>query len=150
MKLAKALKLKNKLAGEVQHLKDLLKKQNVRSKKQEFDYDNAEVFADLRSKVDELVRVKTAIAQANAAIYERIFRAAELKGLVATLNALDTRTGVHLEGGNYVERPMEVEYMAQLSQVEVDRLVAEFEEEIDSVQDELDEFNFANEITVAA
>lgn len=146
MKLAKALKLKNKLAGEVETLKDLLKKQNVRSKKQEFDYDNAEVLADLRAKVDELIRVKAAIAQANTAIYERIFRAAELKGLVATLNSLDTRTGVHLEGGNYVERPVEVEYMAQLGKVEVDRLVAEFEKEIDSVQDELDEFNFTNEI----
>ncbi|MGB0582046.1 MAG: hypothetical protein ACPGVU_20310, partial [Limisphaerales bacterium] len=74
------------------------------------------------------------------------FRAAELKGLVATLNSLDTRTGVHLESGNYVERPVEVEYMAQLGKVEVDRLVAEFEKEIDSVQDELDEFNFTNEI----
>lgn len=139
MKLAKALKLKNKLAGEVETLKDLLKKQ-------EFDYDNAKVLADLRTKVDELIRVKAAIAEANMAIYERIFRAAELKGLVATLNSLDTRTGVHLESGNYVERPVEVEYLAQLGKVEVDRLVAEFEKEIDSVQDELDEFNFTNEI----
>ena len=112
MKLAKALKLKNKLAGEVEQLKSLLKKQNVRSKKQEFDYDNRELLEKLRGKVGELVAVKTAIAQANAKIYDRIFRAAELKGLVATLNSLDTRSGVHLEGGEYVERPIEIEYVA--------------------------------------
>ena len=150
MKLAKALKLKNKLAGEVEQLKSLLKKQNVRSKKQEFDYDNRELLEKLRGKVGELVAVKTAIAQANAKIYDRIFRAAELKGLVATLNSLDTRSGVHLEGGEYVERPIEIEYVAQLGKVEIDRLVAEFEGEIESVQDELDDFNHANEVTVNA
>lgn len=148
MKLAKALKLKNKLAGEVEQLKDLLKKQNVRSKKQEFDYDNHELLEKLRSTIEELVAVKTAIAQANAVIYNRIFRAAELKGMVATLNSLDTRSGVHIEVGNYVERPIEVEYVAQLGKVEIDRLVAEFAVEIESVQDELDEFNHANEVTV--
>ena len=150
MKLAKALKLKNKLAGEVEQLKSLLKKQNVRSKKQEFDYDNRELLEKLRGKVGELVAVKTAIAQANAKIYDRIFRAAELKGLVATLNSLDTRSGVHLEGGEYVERPIEIEYVAQLGKVEIDRLVAEFEGEIESVQDELDDFNHANEVTLNA
>lgn len=39
MKLAKALNLKNQLAGDVATLKNLLAKQNVRSSKQKFDYD---------------------------------------------------------------------------------------------------------------
>jgi len=55
MKLAKALKLKNQLAGEVAQLKELLGKQNVRPSKQKFDYDNREVLARLRGKLDELV-----------------------------------------------------------------------------------------------
>ena len=38
MKIAKALKLKNQLAGEVAQLKDLLTKQNSRSNKQKFDF----------------------------------------------------------------------------------------------------------------
>ena len=61
MNLAKALKVKNKLAGEVAQLRDLLSKQNVRSTKQKFDYDNSQVLANLRSKMDELVKVKAAI-----------------------------------------------------------------------------------------
>ena len=40
MKIAKALKLKNQLAGDIAQLKDLLAKQNVRSTKQKFDYDS--------------------------------------------------------------------------------------------------------------
>ena len=74
MKLTKALKLKNQLAGEVAQLKDLLAKQNVRSTKQKFDYDNREVLARLRAKLDELVLVKTGLALANAEAYEKIFR----------------------------------------------------------------------------
>ena len=40
MKIAKALKLKNQLAGGVAQLKELLAKQNSRSTKQKFDYDS--------------------------------------------------------------------------------------------------------------
>ena len=53
MRIAKALKLKNQLAGEVAQLKDLLNKQNVRSSKQKFDYDNREVLARLRGKLPQ-------------------------------------------------------------------------------------------------
>jgi len=38
MKLAKTLKLKNKLAGEISQLKELLAQQNSLSKKQAFDW----------------------------------------------------------------------------------------------------------------
>ena len=60
MKIAKALKLKNQLAGEVGQLKELLVKQNSRSTKQKFDYDNREVLTRLRAKLDELIKVKAA------------------------------------------------------------------------------------------
>jgi hypothetical protein len=141
MKLAKALKLKNKLAGDVARLKDLLGKQNVRPTKQAFDYNNTEVLADLRAKTEELVKVKAAIAAANSEIYDKIFRLAELKGLVVVLNGLDTRHGVFLEHGNYGGEPAEVEFVAQLKKVQVDKLVDEFQAEIQVLQDSLDEFN---------
>ncbi len=52
MKLAKALKQKNRLAGEVAQFKELLTQQNSRSAKQKFDYNNHEVLTNLRKKVD--------------------------------------------------------------------------------------------------
>ena len=146
MKLTKALKLKNQLAGDVAQLKELLAKQNSRSTKQKFDYDNHEVLTRLRTKLDELVKVKSAIATANAEIYDKVFRLAELKGLVATLAGLDTKTGVFHEGGRFGEPGYEVEYAAQLGKVDVDRLVAELKNEIQSLQDTLDEFNFTRAV----
>src|SRR5690349_9078631 len=118
MKIAKALKLKNQLAGEVAHLKELLAKQNVRSTKQKFDYDNREVLTRLRTKLDELVKVKAAIAVANADAYEKIFRLAELKGLANALTGLETKAGVFHETGRFGEAAFEVEYVAQISKVD--------------------------------
>ena len=148
MKIAKALKLKNQLAGEVAQLKDLLTKQNSRSTKQKFDYDNREVLSRLRAKLDELVKTKAAVAAANAEIYDRIFRLAELKGLVTTLAGLDTKAGVFHEGRGFGEAAYEVEYVAQLGKVDVDRLVAELSAEIQSLQDGLDEFNFTRSVNL--
>jgi len=145
MKLAKALKLKNKLAGEIAKLKESLTNQNSRSTKQKFDYDNHEVLANLRTKIDELVATKAAIGAANAEVYPKIFRLAELKGLVTTLKALSTKEGVYAESLGYAQS-VEVEYAAQLKKAEVDKLTEQFEKEIQELQDALDEFNFTHSI----
>lgn len=140
MKLTKALKLKNQLAGEVAELKDRLAKQNARPVTVPFDYNAQDVLKSLRSKVDQLVTVKSAIAVANAAQYPRIFRLAELKGLVAQLKTLDVRHGLFKDAVHYGQAT-EVEYFAQLRKPAVDALVAELEAEISAIQDQLDEFN---------
>jgi hypothetical protein len=145
MKLAKALKSKNQLAGELTKLKELIGTQNVRTTKQKFDYDNRELFAQAKLKIDEMVKVKTAIAIANGEIYARIFRLAELKGLVTTFKALETRSGIHREpmGYNTFE---DVEYAAQFSKVETDRIISELTQEIQDLQDSLDEFNYTRSL----
>jgi hypothetical protein len=150
MKLTKALKLKNQLAGEVTELKDRLAKQNSRSAKVPFDYDSREVLGALREKIEHLITVKTAIAAANVGQYARIFRLAELKGLVALLKALDVRHGTFKEAGNYALAPSETEYVAQLKKADVDGLVAAFEAEIADLQDQLDEFNHTQSVPATA
>jgi hypothetical protein len=148
MKIAKALKMKNQLAGEVAQLKELLARKNSRSTRQKFDYDNREVLTRWRAKLAELVKVKAAVAAANAEVYDKIFRLAELKGFVTTLTGLDTKAGVFHEGRGFGEAAYEVEYVAQLNKVDVDKLVAELKAEIQSLQDALDEFNFTRSVNL--
>ena len=145
MKLAKALKQKNKLAGEVAQLKELLAEQNSRSTKQKFDYNNQEVLTNLRAKIDELVATKAAIGAANAEVYPKILRLAELKGFVTALKGLSTKEGVYAESLGY-SQSVEVEYVAQIKKAEVDKLVEEIEKEIQELQDALDEFNFTRSV----
>jgi len=148
MKLAKALKLKNQLAGEVADLKELLLKQNSRPSKQQFDYNTKEVLAKLQCKTDELVQVKAAIATANDAVYNKIFRLAEIKGLVAVLTSLNTKAGVFHESSGLGGADHEIEYVAQISRVEADSLADELKKEIQTIQDELDEYNFMKTVNL--
>jgi hypothetical protein len=140
MKLNQALKTKNRLVAEVSRLKDQIKEQNSRSALQPFDYDSRELLRQLRPKTEQLVRIKAAIAQANAAIYEKIFRLSELRATVALLKTISTRHGKFLESQAF-SQPVEVEYVSQIRQADLDAHVRELEKEIARLQDELDEFN---------
>jgi hypothetical protein len=103
----------------------------------------------LRASLDELIKVKAALAAANTEIYDKIFRLAELKGLVTTLTSLETKAGVFHEGGRFGEPGYEVEYVAQLGKVDVDKLTDELKDEIQTLQDALDEFNFSHSLAAS-
>ena len=148
MKLAKALKQKNLLAGEIAQLKTILAEQNSRPARQPFDYDARTVLSQLRAKTDELVTLKARLAAANTDAYPQIFRLAELKGLVASLKALPAKEGVYTESLGYAQNA-EVTYVVQIKRAEVDALVETFQTEIQSIQDDLDEFNFTRSIADA-
>ncbi len=148
MKLAKALKQKNLLAGEIAQLKTTLAEQNSRSARQPFDYDTRTVLAQLRAKTDELVALKARLAVANSDAYPQIFRLAELKGLVASLKTLPTKEGVYAESLGYAQNA-EVAYVAQIKRAEADSLVETLQAEIQSIQDNLDEYNFTRSIADA-
>ncbi len=70
-----------------------------------------------------------------------------MKGLIIALNALDTKQGVVVEGVEY-GRPVETEYVVQIRKSEVDKLVAELQTEVQSIQETLDEFNFTRTVSV--
>jgi hypothetical protein len=140
--------LKNQLAGQIANLKETLKTQNCRPVKQPFDYDNQDLFRQLRATVDELVRVKTVIAVANISIYDRVFRLAELKGLITSLGTLETKQGTFNEDEGYRGAANPVEYRSQLSRQDVDRLIVELQAEVRDIQDALDEFNATQGVTL--
>jgi len=146
MNLSKALKQKNRIAGEIDTLKTLLTSQNVKPSTQKFDYQAEDLLRDLQAKIAELVELKAQIATANVEIYTKIFRLAEIKGLTKTLKDLDTRSGLFKEGEGYGQTPYDVEYVAQISKTEADTLVTGFESEIETLQDELDAFNFTTTV----
>lgn len=118
-----------------------MKGQNSRSSQQPFDYDNRELLQQLRAKMDQLMGVKTAITIANGAIYERIFRLAELKDLIVAFRPMDTKQGVFQERSDFGGSALTVEYRTQIPLPELNNLIAGLEIEARQIQDELDEFN---------
>jgi hypothetical protein len=135
--LAKALKLKNRLAGRLAKLdKDLEHYNSVPAGSDQPDIKG--IYAERRKLVVHLVELKVAINTANQPIHRTIFELGELKSLVALLGRTSTKHGTMVEGyhGN------EIQYVAQFRKGDVDREVRRLEVEIDRIQDQLDRFNY--------
>jgi hypothetical protein len=142
--LAKALKLKNRLAGRVTKLtQDIQAYNSVQDGAESVDVRKR--FADRSDLVARLAELKYAIYRANFPVQQAIFELAERKAEVALLNELPTKHGTYKEG---YPTTGDVTYVAQLRKAEVDDLVARREREIDALQDRLDGFNHETVIEV--
>ena len=141
--LAKALKLKNRLAGRVAKLTTDIQQHN--SKQQGADgADVPAAYARRAEAVARLVDLKAAISHANRPIQRDIYALAEKKAEIALLAALDTKHGTFKEG--YANA--DVVYVAQLRKADVDARTAALEAEIDALQDKLDGFNHDTRLAV--
>lgn len=135
--LAKALKLKNRLAGRVAKLTEDVKAYNSVQEGAEA-VDVRARLAERAEAVGLLTDLKYAIFRANQPVQRAIFELAERKAEVALLAGLTTKHGVYKEG---YPAAGDVTYVAQLRKAEVDELVLKLEREIDRLQDRLDGFN---------
>lgn len=167
MKIAKALKLKNRLAGEIARLKSIAQSKNVTEVTQQPVYDVKKIIkVDLPACIASLITVKTVIAMSNAGVrpdssdswredsdvnFRSIFSMAEMKGMIETLRAMDTKDGTYNEAkGRFGELATAnaVTYVAALKQTEVDELVAFYERSIDALQDTIDAHNATSEWSI--
>jgi predicted nucleic acid-binding Zn-ribbon protein len=140
--LAKALKLKNRLAGRISKLDaDIQAYNSVAEGKERLDV--PALIEERGTLVRRMVDLKVAIGEANRPIQRAIFELAELKGQIELLSKLNTQHGPVVEGFSGTV----VTYTAQLRKGTVDREVRRLEAEIDRIQDRLDAFN--HEATIA-
>lgn len=145
MKLHKALKIKNRLAGEVTRLSQLLQRENSKRSDNTSQVNAADVFNDLNTVRSELVRLKAAIARANIGIYEKIERISELKNQINLLNSLPAREGQEKSAIN--QQTYEThEWKAFLNRQAIDGLIVAIQQDINKTQDEVDEYNASTEV----
>ncbi len=141
MKLAKALKEKNRLVGEVNRLKGLIMRDNSLETKYLEGKNRARQWLDYTAAVEALVAIKTAIFKANTGIYRTIVLMSEKKAELGWITSLNTTNGVQ-ETPNYRgEGVIKTEYSAYITQDGIDTRIVELQKEIARLQDELDEFN---------
>lgn len=142
--LAKALKLKNRLAGRIAKLTQNVQNYNSTQEKAE-QIDVRAAYTERADLVRRLTDLKAAVALANAPVQRDIFLLAELKAEVTLLTGLNTKHGTVIEG---YPTSGPVAYIAQFRKTEVDAMVADLEERIDALQDRLDAFNATTTIAV--
>lgn len=146
MKLAKALKTKNRIAGQIALTQRLIEENNVTEGENKPAHDVRALYSELRLRQVELAELKGKISNANSPISERIFKMAEMKAAIAFLRTLSTKDGKFLVEGRYGHESTERTYSATLKSTWVEEEVKKLSEMIDKLQDEIDEFNATTEI----
>ena len=73
MKLAKALKEKNRLVGEIVRLKSIIERENSRIEKSTSKVDRDDLWERLALATESLIGIKAAIFTANAKVYDKLF-----------------------------------------------------------------------------
>ena len=133
--LAKALKIKNRVAGRIAQLSQDIKTYNSRQEGAEV-IDVQRRYVERAELVARLVDLKTTINQANQPVQGVIYTLAERKALLSLLNEINTQHGAVSQ---YHQVP--VNFVAQIRKEQVDQERLRLEREVDSLQEELDRFN---------
>lgn len=147
--LARALKLKNRLTGQVQVLGQRAVSHNSFVTGTTNSYDTRKVFAQYETTQSNLIEVKTKIQLANAAIQEKIVEIGELRSHIALLKSMNVT-----EGPQYIDRYGSDEdatrdYTASIGKAERDATVESLEAEIDLLQDEIDTHNATTRVKLS-
>lgn len=143
--LAKALKLKNRLAGRLAKVQIDIHAYNSVPEGQVGQVDVPALMKTREELVDALVALKSAISDANRVAQRDIYVLAEKKATAQFLGEICTRHGPQPA---VYPSTTEVNYVAALKKADVDGLVLRLEKEIDQLQDKLDQFNHDHTIEV--
>lgn len=138
MNIKQALKKKNKLVGLINEEFHKASQYNVIDEGNPRPYSATEAIGKWMQLSNDLIVLKTQIHEANLPVYGKIFELSELKNQVKYLKSLNCTSGVvHSRWDN--EKP--VIKHAEINVVERDSMVKNLESRIESLQDELDQWN---------
>lgn len=142
--LAKALKLKNRLAGRLNQTQEDIRTYNSVLKEQENKV-NVNALAKRRDEIQEsLVGLKTRIATANVKIQESLIRMGEYKNKLSFLDTIHVRDGEERHGYQNTS----IVWVAAIKKADIDAEKLKLEAAIDRMQDEVDTYNHTTTVDV--
>lgn len=148
MKLAKALKVKNRLAGEVAKLEEIVRRENTRRSDNPSTIDVEEVYTQWSMKSLELVKVKSAIAKANIDIYYQIAEMEEYKNHITKLQMLNVKEGPEIVFIGRDQEKMEYVWTPFINAEKRDELIQETQNKINNLQDKIDDYNANTDVNL--
>ncbi len=145
MKLAKALKLKNKLASEIGKLKERINANNSYVEGAKQYYDVTKLLLELFEKIEKLIGLKLAINKANQPIQQNIFELSETKALVSFFEKLNVQEGeVNVSG--YGGSPIMKQKLTYVNESQKETYIETYKKKIEELQEEMDTYNYTAEI----
>lgn len=139
MKLSKALKVKNRLVGEIKTISDEICEHNCYTDENMYTLNTHEHLKLLMDKINNLVQHKIAIQMATRDILPKLIEMTELKALISMIKTIPTKEGKsHLGYGQHL---VTTDWKSQLNKENVKILIKELQERVEALQDEIDEYN---------
>ena len=140
MKLAKALKLKNKKVSEYNSTLEKMANSNTIEKDSKKHYNSKELSNLAEAQMEDLIQLKTAIHNTSAPIREKIFRIGELKSYLGYVNRLNTTEGIvkQYRGGSDVAPLV---YLVDFNESEKVETAKSIQDAIEELQEQMDLFN---------
>ena len=146
MKLAKALKYKNRLVKKISTVQRSISSYNSVEKGSTKEVDVSLAMGEYKKFIKELVELKIKMFEASRPIREHILKLAELKAEISWLREIPTLRGQARVSSYMRDDGEAVEYEAVFSRQEINKMIEDNEEQIDSLQEEIDTFNHTTEI----
>jgi peptidoglycan hydrolase CwlO-like protein len=141
MNLAQALKQKNRLAGELVRQQQILQRENVRRNDSVSTVERQAVYNKITDLSEQLGTLKGKITQSNVNIYPALERLAELKAHISFLQSLPKREGEEVSFVGRDQEKLVYTWNSFINQENCDERVAELQEKINSLQDQVDTYN---------
>ncbi len=147
--LAKALKIKNRLAGELSRLRSILKRENSRRDDNPSKVDPKEIHRLITTTAEKLIFTKSAISRANIDIYATLAELEEIKSEISYLQLLPVKEGIEKTSVGYSKEVAEYNWTAYLNQASIDEQVKKLQIMADERQDRIDAYNATNLVEIA-
>ena len=146
--LARALKEKNRIAGRLRHVQELVKKENRKIKDSPRTLSPADLAAEAERLSEQLIAVKTAIAEANAGIVGTIVELEEVKSLLTFFREVPADDDLEILEGRFGSDRTIVAWDVAMDKSTLLVKRAELQERADALQDRLDEYNIRTKVTL--
>lgn len=144
MKLAKALKLKNKLLKEYNVTLSRVVTSNSYDVDTKKVYNAAELLVEAVTQRDKYVSLKAAIHTTSEPIRKKIFELGELKNFLSRINSLPTTEGIVKES-SYRSDSVNT-YAVDITEQQKQDLIKAVEDAIENIQEEIDQFNATTDL----
>ena len=145
MNISKALKTKNRLAGELARAKAIFARENSH-RVGETPKTSLQALLDNVNRIqEELIQIKIKIALASAPALPKLVRMGEYKARMAWLTELPIREGIQRERFAAEKAEPEI-WVAHLDTVKRDHEIDSLQKAINELQDEIDDFNATTQI----
>lgn len=145
--LAKALKVKNRLVGQLDKAKALIIQYNSAVKGQERPVAIDRVCSEYDETRKRLIELKGKIAVATGPITPKLVEMAEVKSAIAFLSCLSIKEGLEDKTIGYRDTVVKTEeWVPYISEAERQRVLKDHQYLIETLQDQVDEFNAVTKI----